>query len=335
MAHVAVLGAGSWGTALAQVLAINGHDVFLWGRNAAQMDEMRNARENKKYLPNVTLHPRLEIGNAFPPLTDCEYVIVSAPAQSQRRLIEDHLDDFVKSGAVLVNVAKGIETMSQKCIHEIYEELIDDVDKRFIVLSGPSHAEEFGKNMPTALVAASSCREVAEGVQTLFMNENVRVYTSHDVVGVELGGALKNIIALAVGMTVGLGYGDNARAALMTRGLAEITRLGVALGAEPYTFLGLTGMGDLIVTCTSMHSRNYRAGLMLGQGKNLQDVLDNMGMVVEGVSTTRAAHTLAVRKNIEMPILEQMYHVLFEGGDVREAVRILMTRQKKPEPEQY
>ena len=335
MAHVAVLGAGSWGTALAQVLALNGHDAYLWGRNTTQMDEIRRTRENKKYLPEVTLHPDLEIGSDFPDLLSFDYIIVSVPAQSQRQLIESHREAFISSNSLLINVAKGIETSTQKCIHEIYEQLIPDVDKRFVVLSGPSHAEEFGKNMPTALVAASISQNAAVAVQNLFMNENVRVYTSHDVVGVELGGALKNIIALAVGMTVGLGYGDNARAALMTRGLAEITRLGVAMGAEPYTFLGLTGMGDLIVTCTSMHSRNYRAGLMLGQGKNLQYVLDHMGMVVEGVATSRAAHAVAESKNIEMPILQQMYHVLFTDGDVREAARILMTRQKKPEPEKY
>lgn len=335
MAKIAVLGAGSWGTALAQVLAVNGHEVFLWGRNADQMADIANTHENKKYLPGIILHKQLKVSSQWPILSDYDFLLIGVPTQSQRQLLEDHKKEFIQSKGILINVAKGIETKTGKCVHEIYDEVLGDSAKRYVVLYGPSHAEEFGKNMPTALVAASASQVAAESVQNIFMNENVRVYTGNDVIGVELGGALKNIIALAIGMTVGLGYGDNARAALMTRGLAEITRLGVALGAEAYTFLGLTGVGDLIVTCTSQHSRNRRAGIMLGQGKPLDEVLDNMGMVVEGVSTTKAAYALAQEKNIEMPILEQMYHVLFENGNVNECTRALMTRSKKGEHDDF
>lgn len=336
MAKIACYGAGSWGTALAQVLCLNGHEVVLWGRNEAQMSEINLTRENKKYLPGVTLLPSLTITHEWPQAEDYDFLLISVPTQSQRSLLESHRDEFMRAQGVLINVAKGIETATGDCLHQVYADVLgEEALSRYVVLYGPSHAEEFARNMPTALVAASANTAAAEGVQTLFMNENVRVYTGKDVVGVELGGALKNIIALAIGMTVGLGYGDNARAALMTRGLAEITRLGVALGAEPYTFLGLTGVGDLFVTCTSNHSRNRRAGIMLGEGRSLDDVLQNMGMVVEGVSTTKAAYALAKERGIEMPILEQMYHALFEGGDVKTCTRTLMTRQKKGEHDDF
>lgn len=335
MAKVAVLGAGSWGTALAQVLAVNGNDVLLWGRNVEQMAEVAAVRENKKYLPGIPLHDKLIITSDWPKLNEYDFLLVSVPTQTQRQLLQDHKEEFVQSNGILINVAKGIETSTGKCVHEIYNEVLGDSSERYVVLYGPSHAEEFGKKMPTALVAASSNQNAAENVQNIFMNDNVRVYTGNDVIGVELGGALKNIIALAIGMTIGLGYGDNARAALMTRGLAEITRLGVALGAEAYTFLGLTGVGDLIVTCTSQHSRNRRAGIMLGEGKPLEEVLANMGMVVEGVATTKAAYALAKERRIEMPILEQMYHVLFEHGDVNECTKTLMTRSKKGEHDDF
>ncbi len=336
MAKVAVYGAGSWGTALAQVLACNGHDVVLWGRNEEQMQQMADTHENKKYLPGVTLHPQLMVTSQWPDARNYDYLLIGVPTQNQRHLLSEHSDEFAAAHGVLINVAKGIETSTGKCVHDVYKDVLgEDVMRRYVVLYGPSHAEEFGRNMPTALVAASENPDAAQGVQNIFMNDNVRVYTGKDVVGVELGGALKNIIALAIGMTIGLGYGDNARAALMTRGLAEITRLGVALGAEPYTFLGLTGVGDLFVTCTSEHSRNRRAGIMLGQGQALDDVLANMGMVVEGVSTTKAAYALAKEKQIEMPILEQIYHVLFEGGDVKTCTRALMTRSKKGEHDDF
>ena len=336
MAKVAVYGAGSWGTALAQVLAVNGHDVVLWGRDTTQMQEIEACRENKKYLPGVALHSALKVTGDWPEPSDFDHLLIGVPTQSQRDLLESHREAFAKAKGVLINVAKGIETSTGKCVHEVYEDVFGPaVMARYVVLYGPSHAEEFGRNMPTALVAASENTEAAESVQNIFMNENVRVYTGKDVIGVELGGALKNIIALAIGMTIGLGYGDNARAALMTRGLAEITRLGVALGAEPYTFLGLTGVGDLFVTCTSEHSRNRRAGIMLGKGQKLGEVLANMGMVVEGVSTTKAAYALAKEKHIEMPILEQMYHVLFEGGDVNTCTKALMTRSKKGEHDDF
>ena len=232
MAKVAVYGAGSWGTALAQVLAFNGNSVTLWGRNKEQMQEIAESRENKKYLPGVSLHPTLSVTSDWPEPEAFDYLLIGVPTQSQRGLLTAHRDEFACAKGVLINVAKGIETATGKCVHEVYADVLGEaVLDRYVVLYGPSHAEEFGRNMPTALVAASRNQEAAEGVQTIFMNDNVRVYTGKDVVGVELGGALKNIIALAIGMTIGLGYGDNARAALMTRGLAEITRLGVALGS--------------------------------------------------------------------------------------------------------
>lgn len=335
LARIAVYGAGSWGTALAQVLTVNGHDVTLWGRNVQQMQEIALAKENKKYLPGIPLSENLKVTSEWPQPQAYDYLLIGVPTQSQRQLLEAHKDEFVQSKGILINVAKGIETSTRKCGHEVYQDVLGDIKDRYVVLYGPSHAEEFGKNMPTALVAASENQNAAEAVQGIFMNDNVRVYTGKDVVGVELGGALKNIIALAIGMTLGLGYGDNARAALMTRGLAEITRLGVALGAQPYTFLGLTGVGDLIVTCTSEHSRNRRAGFRLGQGQPLEKVLEEMGMVVEGVATTKAAYALAKELDVEMPILEEMYNVLFLGGDVNECTKNLMTRQKKGEHDDF
>ena len=255
----------------------------------------------------------------------------SAPAQHFRSALDSALP-FLKPETVLVNVAKGIEQKSLKRLSEIAFEKLPSA--RYVVLSGPSHAEEVGMGMPTTVVAASEENELAEYIQDVFMSDSLRVYTNSDVIGVELGGALKNIIALGAGISDGMGYGDNAKAALMTRGITEIARLGVKLGANLGTFSGLTGIGDLIVTCTSMHSRNRRCGIMIGEGMNPAEATQKVGMVVEGIYTTEAAYQLAKSVDVEMPITEQIYRVINENADAREAVKSLMTRQKKHETEE-
>lgn len=336
MAKVAVLGAGSWGTALAQSLAWKGHEVLLWSRDAVQVNLMQESRCNKKYLPQVILHEGIVVSDDIAQIKNSAFLIIAVPTQQQREFLKTHHALFAAMpDALLVNVAKGLEAGSGKRLSAVYEEERGQVSDRFVALYGPSHAEEVGLHMPTALVAASENVRAAEQVQRLFMCDFMRVYTNDDLIGVELGGALKNIIALAIGMAIGLGYGDNARAALMTRGLAEITRMGVALGANPQTFLGLTGVGDLIVTCTSTHSRNRSAGIRLGQGESMDAVRKNMGMVVEGIETCRAAYQLAQEEGISMPIVEHMYRVLFEDLNVQDAAMLLMTRSKKSELEAY
>lgn len=336
MSHIAVLGAGSWGTALGMVLADNGHTVTVWGRDAAQVADMRATRENKKYLPGVVLPEAIHFVDHLSEIKAVDVILMAVPTQQQRAFIAANLEFFTTHDqALLVNVAKGLEADSGMRLSDMYRALLGDIDARLVVLYGPSHAEEVARRMPTALVAASLDDTAADTVQLLFMCQYMRVYTNSDLIGVELGGALKNIIALAIGMTIGLGYGDNARAALMTRGLAEITRLGVALGASPMTFLGLTGVGDLIVTCTSQHSRNRTAGVRLGEGESVEAVLNGMGMVVEGIPTTQAAHRLAQTLGIEMPIVEHMYRVLNDNKDVHEAAGDLMSRHKKSEIEEF
>ncbi|ASA95676.1 MULTISPECIES: NAD(P)H-dependent glycerol-3-phosphate dehydrogenase [Anoxybacillus] len=332
---VAVLGAGSWGTALAIVLADNGHDVRLWGQRQEQIDEINEKHMNEKYLPNIHL-PEAIVGyvDLAKALEGVETVVLAVPTKAIRDVLQ-RVRTCVKQPITIVSVSKGIEPDTHKRISEIIEEempahLLQDV----VVLSGPSHAEEVSLRHPTTVTVSSKNMEAAERIQDLFMNHQYfRVYTNPDLIGVEIGGALKNIIALAAGITDGLGYGDNAKAALMTRGLAEMARLGSRLGANPLTFAGLTGIGDLIVTCTSVHSRNWRAGNLLGKGYALDDVLANMGMVVEGVRTTKAAYQLAKKMNVDMPITNALYDVLFNGKDVKSAVDSLMARGKTSELE--
>jgi glycerol-3-phosphate dehydrogenase (NAD(P)+) len=331
---IAVLGAGSWGTALAMVLADNGHDVRLWGQNPVQIEEINQQHTNKKYLPEITL-PATIIGYSSlqEALTGVKTVIMAVPTKAIREVIRKMTDVHADS-LLIVHVSKGIEPDSLLRISEMIEEempaeLLDSV----VVLSGPSHAEEVSLRHPTTVTVSSKDMESAEKIQDLFINNNFRVYTNPDLIGVEIGGALKNIIALAAGISDGLGYGDNAKAALITRGLAEIARLGVKMGASPLTFSGLTGIGDLIVTCTSVHSRNWRAGNLLGRGQNLEEVLENMGMVVEGVRTTKAAYQLAEKYNVNMPITNALYNILFNGINPKDAVDDLMSRQKTHEME--
>ncbi|MFJ5772314.1 NAD(P)H-dependent glycerol-3-phosphate dehydrogenase [Psychrobacillus sp. NPDC093180] len=336
MEKVTVLGAGSWGTALAMVLAHNNNDCLLWSHREDQAREINDHHTNKKYLPNTLLPSNLKATSHFEEaIHHASTIIIAVPTKAIREVCRD-MKTFLMEKKLFVHVSKGIEPDSLKRISEMLEEeLPADFTDAIVVLSGPSHAEEVVLQHPTTVTVASEKMEAAEKVQDLFMNNSFRVYTNDDVVGVEIGGALKNVIALAAGIVDGLGYGDNAKAALITRGLAEITRLGISLGADAYTFSGLTGMGDLIVTCTSVHSRNWRAGNMLGKGASLQTVLDEMGMVVEGVRTTKAAYQLAKEQQVDMPITEALYSVLFEGIHPKEAVDILMHRTKKHELDDY
>ena len=333
MKKVAILGSGSWGTALAMVLADNGHDTRLWGIEKQVIDEINNEKTNKQYLPEGVVLPigitaHMDLTKA---VDDVEFIIFAVPTKAIPS-VSKQLSETVKAPVSIIHVSKGIEPDSLLRISEIIEmNLPDTVMKDLVVLSGPTHAEEVSQRMITTICATSIELEAAEHVQELFSNHYFRVYTNNDVIGVELAGALKNVIAVCAGIASGMGYGDNAKAALMTRGLSEITRLGILMGASPYTFLGLTGLGDLIVTCTSVHSRNWRCGNQLGQGKKLDEVLENMGMVVEGVRTTKAAYQLSKKYNVEMPITETLYNVLFNHADVKSSVESLMNRTKKHE----
>lgn len=331
---IAILGAGSWGTALGMVLADNGHTVRLWGHEKEHVEAINREQANTRYLPGVELPKGITAYyNLEEALEDVEFIVFAVPTKAFREVARK-VKSIVKHKITIVHVSKGIEPDSLMRISEMLEEEIADVTNDIIVLSGPSHAEEVSRRIPTTVTVASKNMKAAQRIQDLFMNQNFRVYTNQDLVGVEIGGALKNIIALAAGITDGLGYGDNAKAALMTRGLAEITRLGVKMGADPLTFLGLTGIGDLIVTCTSVHSRNWRAGNLLGKGKNLNEVLESMGMVVEGVRTTKAAHQLSEKYHVKMPITNALYDVLFNGKDIKQEVEDLMGRSKKHEMEE-
>ncbi|MFY4775967.1 NAD(P)H-dependent glycerol-3-phosphate dehydrogenase [Metabacillus sp. RGM 3146] len=334
MERIAVLGAGSWGTALSIVLADNKHEVRLWGHRKELINELNQTRRNHKYLPDIQLPAGITgYSSLLEALEGVSTVILAVPAKAVREVLGETAK-LKKNPLTIVHVSKGIEPDSLKRISEIIEEEVPvDLLKDVVVLSGPSHAEEVSLRQPTTVTSASKSMEAAEYVQDLFMNQHFRVYTNPDIVGVEIGGALKNIIALAAGITDGLGYGDNAKAALITRGLAEIARVGSGMGANPLTFSGLAGIGDLIVTCTSVHSRNWRAGNMLGKGDQLEEVLEKMGMVVEGVRTTKAAYQLSQKYNVKMPITVALYDVLFNGKSPKEAVDSLMSRVKTNEME--
>lgn len=332
MNRVTVFGAGSWGTSLAIVLAENGHDTLLWSHRKEQANEINIQHTNVKYLPSTILPTNLRATSDMnEAVNHGEIIVMAVPTKGIRETCKKMLQTLGKK-ILFVHVSKGIEPntllrISQIMREEIPAKYIEDI----VVLSGPSHAEEVVQHHPTTVAAACENLASAERIQDLFMNQYFRVYTNQDVVGVEIGGALKNVIALAAGAVDGLGFGDNAKAALITRGLAEISRLGVKMGANPLTFAGLTGMGDLVVTCTSVHSRNWRAGNMLGKGMTLDEILDQMGMVVEGVRTTQAAHQLAQEYNVSMPISEALYGVLFEGKDPHKTVEKLMLREKTHE----
>lgn len=323
---IAVIGAGGWGTALAAVLGENNHRVALWARSPAVAAELAATRRNPRYLPDAVLPAGVACTADLAAAADgAAIVIIAAPSHTVRATAAA-LAPLLAGGAVVVSAAKGLEIGTLKRMTEIIAEEIPAAATCLVALSGPNHAEEVALRHPTATVAASVSRTAAEAVQEALMAPYFRVYTNPDIIGVELGGALKNIIALGAGIGDGLGFGDNAKAALMTRGLAEITRLGVAMGARPLTFAGLSGIGDLIVTCTSRHSRNRRAGLAIAAGKTVGEIEGETGMVVEGIRSTLAAHELAARLGVEMPITAEIHRVLYRGADPREAVARLMGR---------
>lgn len=331
MAKIAVLGAGSWGTALSIVLADNQHEVRLWTHSPEQAIKINQTRRNDQYLDAVIPEAITAYSNLKQAIADVTAVVFVVPTKAIREVARQ-LDPLISPGVTIIHASKGIEPITLKRVSQmIGEELTKFKEEEVVVLSGPSHAEEVALRQPTTVTVSSVDPERAKLTQDLFINESFRVYTSSDVLGIELGGALKNIIALGAGISDGLGYGDNAKAALMTRGLAEIARLGTSLGANPLSFLGLPGVGDLIVTCTSVHSRNWRAGNLLGKGNKLDDVLEQMGMVVEGVRTVKAAYQFAKEQQVEMPITEGIYQVLFEGKQPKKVVGQLMNRTKREE----
>ena len=331
MKRIGILGGGSWGTALSVLLAKKGYDVELWIRNEAQLKNIEKTKENTKYLPGIIIPSNVKITNDIEKaVEDKDVLVLAVPSHSIREILKQ-IEDSVTSGQIIVNVAKGLEPKTLLRISEVTKQEIPDC--KFAVLTGPSHAEEVAKDIPTTAVVASKEKEVAEYVQDMFTTSSFRVYTNPDIIGAELGGAFKNIIALGAGISDGLGYGDNTKAALMNRGIIEITRLGEKMGAHSKTFAGLTGIGDLIVTCTSMHSRNRRAGILIGKGMKINEAVDSIGMVVEGISATKAAYKLSKKYEVKMPIVEELYGVLYEGNDVKESVINLMLRDKKTEME--
>ncbi len=326
-----VLGAGGWGTALALVLLDNGHDVTLWSRNPAKAEEMARTRENP-LLKGVPLPEDLKITGDLACLRGAE-LAVSAPPSFAVRATGKKIGPYLGPETVLVSVSKGVERDTNLRMSQVLRESAGEAGWRggVAVLSGPSHAEEVGLRLPTGCVAASSGREAARLVQKAFMNENFRVYTSYDVIGVELAAALKNVIALCCGICAGMGFQDNTKALLMTRAMAEITRLGEHMGGQRRTFGGLAGMGDLIVTCTSLHSRNNRAGMLIGQGRSVKEAMDEVGAVVEGYYAAESVRQLAEREGVEMPICRCAYEVLYQGRQAREVVPELMGRAGKDE----
>lgn len=329
MAKVSVLGAGSWGIALANVLASNGHDVTVWSALKDEIEMLNENREHLTKLPGVKLPETMIFTDSLEEAMKEKVLLVMAVPSSFVRKTASQMKEFYTSGQVIVNVAKGIEEATLMTMSEVISDEIKDA--KIAVLSGPSHAEEVGRAIPTTIVAGAAKKETAEFVQNIFMNDVFRVYTSPDVTGIEVGAALKNVVALAAGIADGLGYGDNTKAALITRGMAEITRLGVAMGGDAETFYGLSGIGDLIVTCASMHSRNRRAGILIGQGKTMDEAMAEVKMVVEGVFSAKAAMKLARKYNVSMPIVESVNAVLFENEPATTRVKDLMLRDKKSE----
>ena len=326
---IAVIGSGSWGCAASILLATKGYDVYLWSWQQEETDRLAKDRENKLVLPGKKFPDNITCSHDMGLCVENANLIVTVAPSPATRTTAKQLAPFVKEGQILVNLSKGLEDGTLLRLSEVYKEEIPQAT--IAVMSGPSHAEEVSEFMPTTNVVAADDIEVAKYIQNIFMTDFFRVYTGTDIVGTELGGALKNVIALCAGICDGVGYGDNSRAALITRGLAEITRLGVKMGAKPETFAGLSGVGDLIVTCTSMHSRNHRAGILLGKGYTLKEALDEVQMVVEGVNTIGAAYNLSKKYDVSMPITSESYKILFEGKDPKHAVIDLMTRSKTAE----
>lgn len=330
MAKVSIIGSGSWGSAIAIMLAENGHEVTLWSYFAEESENLRKHRENIPFLPGVKFP---ETVNFTAKIEDCipaDLVITASPSHAVRSTAR-MLKTVVKPGQVILNISKGLEEDTLATMSQVLREELPDCE--IAVMSGPSHAEEVSRRIPTTNVVAAEREETAYLIQDIMMNQRFRIYTNPDVLGVELGGSLKNVIALCAGILDGMGLGDNTKAALMTRGMVEIARLGTAMGAKEETFYGLSGIGDLIVTCTSMHSRNRRAGILIGQGRSLKEAQNEVKMVVEGVKTCYAAYKLAEQIGVEMPIVSEAYRVLFEGMSPKDAVSHLMARERKHESE--
>lgn len=326
---ISVLGAGSWGTALAVLLCENGHDVTIWSVDKREIVMIDEKREQIEKLPGVKIPKEIAVTNDLESAIAGMDMLVLAVPSIYVRSTSKSMAPFIEDGQIIVNVAKGIEETTLMNMTDVIEDEIKNA--RVGVLSGPSHAEEVGRKIPTTIVAGAHDKETAEIIQDAFMNSYFRVYTSPDMVGIELGAALKNVIALAAGIVDGLGLGDNTKAALITRGIAEITRLGTAMGGRIETFSGLSGIGDLIVTCTSTHSRNHNAGYLIGQGKTYQEAMDEVKMVVEGVYSARAAYELAQKYGVSVPITEQVNQVLFDNVPVKEAVSSLLLRDRTSE----
>lgn len=329
MAEIGIIGAGSWGTALAALLHKNGHRICVWSIVESEIVMLKEYHEHKDKLPGVKLPEDMEFTTDLKEAVLDKDVLVMAVPSIYTRSTSGMMKDIVAPGQIIVNVAKGIEEHTLMTLSEIIEQEIPQAD--VAVMSGPSHAEEVGRGIPTTIVVGSKNRKTAEYLQNIFMNEVFRVYISPDVLGIELGAALKNVVALAAGIADGLGYGDNTKAALITRGITEIARLGCAMGGKFETFSGLTGIGDLIVTCASMHSRNRRAGILIGQGYSMDEAMKEVKMVVEGVYSAKAAMELAAKYDVQLPIIEQVNKVLFEGKPASQAVKDLMIRDKKIE----
>ncbi len=329
MRNIGVIGAGSWGIALANLLAGNGHKVTVWSIIESEIEMLKNNHEHLDKLPGVKLNDSIEYTTDLESaINNMDFLVLAVPSPYTRSTAKT-MKEFVKEGQIIVNVGKGVEEHTLLTLSQIIEEEIPVAT--VCVLSGPSHAEEVGRGLPTTVVVASKEQQSAELLQDAFMNDFFRVYTSSDILGVELGAALKNVVALAAGIADGLGYGDNAKAALITRGISEIARLGMAMGGQFETFSGLTGIGDLIVTCASMHSRNRRAGILIGQGKSYDEAMAEVKMVVEGVYSAKAAMRLSKKYKIDLPIIEQVNLILFDNKPANEAMKDLMGRDKKDE----
>ena len=326
--NISVIGSGTWGCALAAILKDKGNDVTLWSYFAEESEELKTTKRAKN-LPDFVMPEGILYTSDIKEATETKDVIVVVTPSSTVGTTAEAMCPYVKEGATIICASKGFDSKTQKTLTETIKEKIPQAN--IAALSGPSHAEEVAKKVPTTLVAASECAKTREMVQELFMTEYLRIYTNEDILGVEIGGALKNIIALCAGVSDGLGLGDNTKAALMTRGISEISRLGTAMGAKSVTFAGLSGIGDLIVTCTSMHSRNRRAGILIGQGKTKDEAIKEVDMVVEGIYATKEAYKLSKKYNVEMPITQEVYSVLFEGKTAHDALYSLMTRDKKDE----
>lgn len=329
MRKIGVVGAGSWGIALANLLANNGNEVTVWSIIEDEINMLKEKHEHVDKLPGVALNDSIEYTTDLESTCkDKDFLVLAVPSPFTRSTSHS-MKEYIADGQIIVNVAKGVEENTLMTLSQIIEEEIPNAN--VCVLSGPSHAEEVGRGLPTTVVVASKDKETAELLQDSFMNEFFRVYTSSDILGIELGAALKNVVALAAGIADGLGYGDNAKAALITRGISEIGRLGIAMGGKFETFCGLTGIGDLIVTCASMHSRNRRAGILIGQGKTYDEAMAEVKMVVEGVYSAKAAMGLSKKYGIDLPIIEQVNEVLFNGMPAKDALKNLMGRDKKSE----